>query len=92
MLQTKKDAMKEHCRRINARLEKNVTTQAEWAVPDPGLKEELVQQIMNEIVVPYNQFWNANTGLNLLQNPQKHFKCVHHHPHCVVLPACRGNE
>lgn len=78
-LQTKKDAVKEHCKRINARIERNIMSQAEWTIPDPGLKGELVQQIMNEAIAPYNNFWNAYTGLNLLQNPQKHFKCVSLH-------------
>lgn len=74
MLQAKKESVKEHCKRINARLERSISLQAEWTVPDTALKADVVDQIVSDVLIPYNNFWTAFSELQLLQNPQKHFK------------------
>jgi Exo70 exocyst complex subunit len=74
MLQAKKESVKEHCKRINAKLERVVSMQAEWSVPDKAMKADILDQIGSDVLIPYNNFWTAYSELSLLQNPQKHFK------------------
>ena len=74
VLQAKKESVKEHCKRINAKLERSISMQAEWAVPDAALKADMMDQIVTDVLIPYNNFWTSFSELQLLQNPQKHFK------------------
>jgi hypothetical protein len=88
VLQAKKESVKEHCKRINARLERVVSMQAEWSVPDAAMKADILDQIVSDVLIPYNTFWTAFSELQLLQNPQKHFKyasCCSAHCTCEMM-------
>lgn len=73
-MQARKDVIKDHCRRVNARIEKIFTTQCYFVLPDANLKAEIFRQIAEEVLKPYTQFWRAFESMQLLKTPAKHFR------------------
>ena len=79
-VQARKDVVKEHCRRVNARIEKIFTTQCYFVLPDASLKSEVYRQIADEVIQPYTQFWKVFESMQLLKTPAKHFRyCCRFH-------------
>lgn len=74
-VQARKDVVKEHCRRINSKIEKIFTIQCFFVLPDPKLKADVFRQIGEEVLKPYTQFWRAYESMQLLKTPAKHFRC-----------------
>lgn len=69
--------MKDDCKKLNARLERILTTQAPWAMPDEGLRRQLLSDLVAGSVVPlYTEFWRDFEGQAVFKTPAKYLKCA----------------
>jgi hypothetical protein len=75
-LQGKKDTMKDNCKKLNLRLEKAVSTQAPWPMPDASFRKYLLVDKVAASVMPlYSNVWREFEH-NHFKMQQKYVKCV----------------
>jgi hypothetical protein len=96
-LQGKKDTMKDNCKKLNLRLEKAVSTQAPWPMPDASFRKYLLVDKVAASVMPlYSNVWREFEH-NHFKMQQKYVKCVflyvHLYTKCLEASIrCRGDK
>ena len=70
----RKDAWKEHLKRVNARLEK-VQEQAAWSMHDAALRQHMRQTVQDAFMPSYAAFWERYQAIEGVKAQAKYFKC-----------------
>ena len=74
-MQGKKDAVKEVLKRFNTRVEKILTAQAPWAMPNDVLRERVMSSIKGSVLSRYRDFYSTAEAGNFTKT-QKHLRRV----------------
>lgn len=76
-VQSKKDSVKDLCKRLNTRIEKVLQAQAIWAMPDDKLRGMTQSMLRSSAVSKYEDFWHLTEQKNMMKAQQKYLKCAH---------------
>lgn len=74
-MQSKKDNVKDLCKRLNTRVEKVLQVQAAWVMPDDKLRDNARNMLRTSVVSKYEDFWQLTEQKNMLKAQQKYLKC-----------------
>lgn len=72
--QKRKTAIKDHFKTFNSTFEEIHTTQMEWIIPDPALKQSVRKTILESLVPAYRRFHETFKNSNFTKNPEKYLK------------------
>ena len=84
-MQVRKEPAKESMKKMNARIERTLSTQAPWAIPDATFRTSVTQDIAEAVIPAYTDFWEKLSELNLFKTPAKYFKCAPSSYRCLFL-------